>query len=240
MLLAIDSSSDDVGIALLEGASVRGELICRVGRDNTARLVPAIGELLGLAGAGMADVAALAVATGPGSFNGLRAGLAVAKGLAVARGLPLVGVSTFEVTAAPFLTAGRPTCALVVAGRGRWHAALYLGATATEPTIWSALPIAELLGRLEPGTLLVGEIEAAGIDPDTLARRGMHVPEPPVAARRRPSVLGELGRRRLAAGHDDGATLQPIYLGHSPVRSRVERPAAVGAAADGPGGEACT
>src|SRR5262245_51453938 len=84
MLLAIDSSTDQVGVALLDGESLRGELAWTAGRAHTTTLLPAIAALLELAGATRADLSAVGVATGPGSFNGLRAGLAVAKGCCLA------------------------------------------------------------------------------------------------------------------------------------------------------------
>ena len=71
------------------------------------------------------DIGALAVAIGPGSFTGVRCGLAIAKGIATARSLPLIGVTAFDIIAAAQPDRRVPVYALVEAGRGRVAACRY-------------------------------------------------------------------------------------------------------------------
>lgn len=220
MLLAIDSSTEQVGLALLDGDSLRAELLWQVGREHTSRLLPGVDAMLALLGVGVEAISAVAVATGPGSFNGLRAGLAVAKGLCLARRLPLAGVSTLDITAAPHLAPGRPTAALVSVGRGRYALGRYPGAALSEVEIAGPLTAAGCGERLVPGTLVAGETATAAAALLAAAPAGVTV-LPAVLGRRRAAVLAWLAASRLAAGDaDDITTLEPYYLGESPVRRR--------------------
>jgi tRNA threonylcarbamoyl adenosine modification protein YeaZ len=109
LVLVLDTSSARTGIAVLEGGEPRGELVVESGR--TLRLP----ELVG----GLVDVhrlSAVAVATGPGSFTGLRAGASYAVGLALGLGLELLGLPTLELAAARAYESAR---GLAEAGRGR-------------------------------------------------------------------------------------------------------------------------
>src|SRR5690606_17578892 len=82
---------------------------------------PAIQRLLLRCEASVEDLSALAVSIGPGSYTGLRIGVALAKGLAAARNLPLVGITTLDTLAAgqPYLSSNHGLIVVVQAGRGR-------------------------------------------------------------------------------------------------------------------------
>lgn len=110
MLLAIDTSSARSGLALVDGDRVIAESVRPAGREfdvaaEVARLVPDLG-----------DVSAVLVALGPGSFTGLRQGIAFGVGLALSLGVPLFGVGTLDLAAA---RAREPAVAVSEAGRGR-------------------------------------------------------------------------------------------------------------------------
>lgn len=94
------------------------------GRDQAARLLPAIGEVLERAGVARHEIDLIAVTIGPGSFTGVRVGLAAARGLAVGLGVPLAGVSTTSVLLAQALPAGRLAVAAVDTHLGDWFCAL--------------------------------------------------------------------------------------------------------------------
>jgi len=98
-LLAIDTADRTVGIALLVDGQVVAEYVETSAYRHSVRLFSLIDEALRGAGLTRGDLGAVAVTTGPGSFTGLRVGLATAKGLAFALGLPIVGVSTLEALA---------------------------------------------------------------------------------------------------------------------------------------------
>ena len=120
MLLAIDTSTAQIGLALYDGTSVPGEFVWHSGLHHTEELAPALAELLRRVGIKMDAVTALGVALGPGSFTSLRVGLAFVKGLVLARHIPIVGIPTLDIVAAagPAFTT-KPLAAVVQAGRGR-------------------------------------------------------------------------------------------------------------------------
>ena len=117
-LLAIDSSTDQAGIALFDGQRL-AELSWIAGRTQTTSLLSEVDHLLKLQGVTLKDIAAIAVATGPGAFSGLRVGFGIAKGLSLARGIPLIGVPTLDATAYFWSIQESPVVAVVQAGRGR-------------------------------------------------------------------------------------------------------------------------
>ena len=94
---------------------------------GTQPLVPMMDRALAEAGASLDDIALLACAIGPGSFTGLRVGLATLKGIAMARDLPLVGVSTLRAVAASVQTDAEMIAAIQDAKKGEVYAALFSG-----------------------------------------------------------------------------------------------------------------
>src|SRR5262245_14671115 len=131
-LLAIDSSSEQASVCLSDGTCL-AEVTWLAGRDQTATLLAEIDRLFSLMHTGVADLAAVAVAVGPGMFNGLRVGMSVAKGFVLGLDTPLIGVSTLDVAAHPFAGLGLPVLAVVAAGRGRIVWAEYRGTRQTAP-----------------------------------------------------------------------------------------------------------
>jgi hypothetical protein len=110
MILVIDTSAAMSGIALLDGDSVHSELVMPSGRDfdvatHLAALAPDLSRL-----------SAVMVGLGPGSFTGLRQGIAFGVGLAISLAIPLLGIGSLELTAARSLV---PALAVTEAGRGR-------------------------------------------------------------------------------------------------------------------------
>ncbi len=102
MLLAIDTATHYASVALHDGSRLLAEHTWLANQAHTRSLLPTVQNLLKEALVGMESLTAVAVALGPGSFNGLRVGLSSAKGLAIARGLPLAGASTLELLAAEY------------------------------------------------------------------------------------------------------------------------------------------
>src|SRR5438105_5083190 len=165
IVLALDSSADSVAVAVLRDDEPLAERSWRTPRP-TGRGGPQ-GGLLGVADATLADarvapaaVEIVAVATGPGSFNGIRAGIAVAEGLALALDVPAVGVPTLDALAYQHVGRARVVCAILPAGRGEDYGASYTGTW----TDWRrrddyaiAAP-ADLLGALPPDALLCGHV----------------------------------------------------------------------------------
>jgi tRNA threonylcarbamoyladenosine biosynthesis protein TsaB len=162
----------------------------------------------------VSHLSGVAVARGPGSFTGLRVGLAVAKGLALSQGLPLIGISTLDVLAAAQGRSRQTLYAVLQAGRGRIAVAAYRWRkdawhSREEPRLstWG-----DLAKEITSTTLFCGEIDPAGAD--ALAALGDLAVVLPAAARlRRAGYLAELAWQRLNKGEsDDPATLVPLYL----------------------------
>jgi len=125
MLLAVDTSTAQVGLALYDGAQVIGEYAWRSSQRHTVELAPAISELLTRCGLTMEDVRALGVALGPGSFTSLRVGLSLVKGLALSLHLPLIGIPTLDILASAQPASKLPLAVLIQAGRGRYALGWY-------------------------------------------------------------------------------------------------------------------
>ena len=215
MLLAIDTSTRTVGIAVYDGIQVLSECIWASQDYHTIELAPAIAETLSRARHPIQDIKLLAVATGPGSFTGLRIGLAVAKGIALAGHLPIIGIPTLDIVAeSQPISEGVPLAAVLQAGRGRLAVGWY---TASEG-YWQLKPPIEIMDALkltrlidEP-TLVCGELSEE--QQRTLARKYKNVIlASPAHSIRRPSLLAELAWKRWQTGDvDDPATLSPTYL----------------------------
>ena len=184
-------------------------------QPHSVELSPAIQQALTRGGYTIADVEAIGLAIGPGSYTGLRIGAAVAKGLALSRHVPLVGVSTFDILAAAIPMAPDKQLAVALsAGRGRlavgWYRAL--GET-WQPSDEPALLTPEALSsQLNQPTLVCGELNEE--TRRLLGRKRVNVQlATPAHSLRRPSFLAELAWARWQAGQtDDPAKLAPVYL----------------------------
>ncbi len=214
MLVAIDTATGYASLALHDGFQVRVEHTWESPRRHTVELLPRLVAALEQLGIGAERLSGVAVTRGPGSFTGLRVGLAVAKGLALARRLPLVGVPTLDVVAAAQGRDRRPLCAILQAGRRRicvatyrWRDGEWRAREAPRLATWSSL----VEGTTTP-TLFCGEVDQGGAD--LLAALGELATLLPAATRlRRAGFLAEVAWRRLNRGEtDDPTTLTPIYL----------------------------
>ncbi|HEY75171.1 MAG TPA: tRNA (adenosine(37)-N6)-threonylcarbamoyltransferase complex dimerization subunit type 1 TsaB [Thermoflexia bacterium] len=216
MLLAIDTATRTASLALHDGSRIRYEATWEAGRRHTVQLAPRLSAALEDLGAGTEDLTGVAVATGPGSFTGLRVGMAMAKGLAMACNLPLVGVPTLDIVAAAQGRDRRPLLAVLQAGRGRICVATYRWRNGWQRrdgprlTTWDAL-----VGTVTRSTLFCGEVDERGME--ALERLGdLATVLPPAHCLRRAGFLAELAWDRIRRGEtDDPATLAPIYL-HGP------------------------
>lgn len=214
MLLAVDTSTKQMGLALYDGAQVIGELLWHSRHYHTVELAPAVADLLTRSGLKMDAIQALGVALGPGSFTSLRVGLAFVKGLALARHLPIISVPTLDVVAAAQEIRGLPLAAVLQAGRGRlalmWYEADENGWNSKGlSTVTTADELAESIHK---PTIVCGELTAD--ERQRLARKRVNVLlASPSACVRRPAILAELAWERWQAGaQDDAASLAPIYL----------------------------
>ncbi len=118
-LLAIDTSSGSCSAALWEKGSILAESFSAMDRGQSEAILPMVLAVLERAGCSFADLDAIAVTRGPGSFTGVRIGLAAARGLALACGKPILGLSAFEVLAQRLRAeqSGLPGLIIIESGR---------------------------------------------------------------------------------------------------------------------------
>ncbi|MDR0293632.1 MAG: tRNA (adenosine(37)-N6)-threonylcarbamoyltransferase complex dimerization subunit type 1 TsaB [Oscillospiraceae bacterium] len=125
MLLAIDASSVTASAALARGGVLVSESFISNGLTHSQTLAPLIGAALKNAGASPSDVTRVAVTNGPGSFTGLRIGVATALGFAGALGIPCAGVSSLMAAAYGALEYEGTVCAAMDARRGQLYCAMF-------------------------------------------------------------------------------------------------------------------
>ncbi len=213
MLLAIDTSTAQVGLALYDGNQIHAEMMWTTHRHHTTQLPPAIVDLLARSNIKMESLTALGVAIGPGSFTSLRVGLSLAKGIALARHLPILGIPTLDIIAAAQAPAPYPLIAVIQAGRKRLAVGEYENAEGG----WKprgeirGATVDELAEQLHGQVLLAGELSAE--ERTRLVRKKNILLAPPIHSARRPSILADLAWKRLQNNEcDDAAALAPIYL----------------------------
>jgi tRNA threonylcarbamoyladenosine biosynthesis protein TsaB len=194
MIAAIDSSSTDQSVALADTAGQSlGATAWTAERGQGSELLPRLLELLDRRRASLHDVTGVAVAIGPGSFTGLRVGLALAKGLAVGLSVPIVGIRSMDAWLAAVPDA---EAALSRAGAAE---AYIQGRGESEP-------------RIVPFTALAPEaLNRRLVAPRDLALAlGLTRSEPPGSAA---GAVARLAAERIAAGtEDDLARLEPVYV----------------------------
>jgi tRNA threonylcarbamoyladenosine biosynthesis protein TsaB len=127
LLLALDTSTRQASIALCDEQTLYGEYTWQIGNSHSVELLERIQRLVEVdCGSSLQAIDGVTVATGPGSFNGVRVAVATAKAFAFALQKPLVGVSTLEIIAAQQDKWRGPVCAILEAGRSELYAACYL------------------------------------------------------------------------------------------------------------------
>jgi tRNA threonylcarbamoyladenosine biosynthesis protein TsaB len=126
LLLALDTSTHQASVALVLADQLLGEYTWYVGNNHSVELLDRVSRLLSECGTVMQDIDGVAVATGPGSFNGIRVAVATAKALAFGLQKPLVGVSTLDVIAAEQRQWHGPICSILEAGRSELYTACYV------------------------------------------------------------------------------------------------------------------
>ncbi|MEX2162087.1 MAG: tRNA (adenosine(37)-N6)-threonylcarbamoyltransferase complex dimerization subunit type 1 TsaB [Anaerolineales bacterium] len=213
-LLAIDSSTRSSGLALYDGIRVRYEGTW-TGQDyHGVDLAPAIQQALDQTGIKANELKAVAVAIGPGSYTGLRIGLALAKGLAFSNRLNLLAVPSLDIAAAGQPVQALPLIAVLQAGRGR----LAVGRYKVKKDRWQAdgqpalMTAEQLVESINHPTLICGELEEE--DRGVLGRKYKNAMlQSPAWSLRRPAILAELAWARWQAGDmDEAKGLVPIYL----------------------------
>ena len=206
-VLAFDCAVSGLGVAIVrDGVRLAG--LSEGGRDQAARLLPAIEAVLVEAAIDRQALTLIAVTIGPGSFTGVRVGLAAARGLAVGLAVPLAGITTTAVLLAQARSRDRLVIAAIDSRLGDWFCAI--GEADAAPFVSSARDLAVRIADrpcLVVGTgvkMLVDELVAAGVD----AIADEEVPDPVTLARLATGAGVEAWRGRNA---EEGLP-RPLYL----------------------------
>lgn len=215
LVLAVDTTSAHGSMALLDADALRGVLAFRTAHPRHAEsLLPSMDYLLAQVGVELHDVEGFAVAVGPGSFTGLRIGIAAVEGLAYSLERPVVGVSALEATAFRYRHRRGMLAAALEAYRGEVYGASYRSdgeriEPASEPT---CLPPTDFLDSLpEPPELIAGSatvryhdvLEAHLPDTVTIAEPSLFIAE----------EIARLGAAELGAGkHAPLGGLDALYI----------------------------
>jgi len=224
-LLAVESATLSGGVALLDRDRLLGEITLNIAITHSERLMSAVDRLLTDCGLAPADLDGLAVSVGPGSFTGLRVGIATVKALAMALDLPVAAVPTLDALASRLPFADAPVCPILDARKGEVYLSLYRWRDGGMVREWDylALPPELAAARLDTPVILQGDgIEACR---PWLERLGAEARVAP-AAQRMPSAasVAVLGRAVLSAGEGIGAdSLAPLYLRPSEAELKARR-----------------
>ncbi len=215
MQIAIDTSTNTAGLALVQDGEILAELTWRCEQNHTTQLLPHLDHLLRQTGLKMQSADCIIVARGPGSYNGLRVGVSTAKGLAFSLDSPIIGISTIEAEAWQHAETGLPVCPIFNAGREEIATATYemMDGEWRQLAAERLTTVDSLCSEIAARTLFCGEFvpSVAGKLREKLGDKA--VMPSPASRLRRAAFLAELGLKRFQAGdYDDVATLQPFYF----------------------------
>ena len=227
LILAFETSAKAASVALLEDNKLLGESYQNTGLTHSQTLMVMAEDLLTQCGKTVADLTAVAVAEGPGSFTGVRIGVAAAKGLSWGRNIPCYGISTLEAMAISLGVYEGHVCACMDARRNQVYNALFLAekGALTRVSEDRAIALADLkteLEHLDGPIYLVGD--GAALTHRTLSDLELILP-PEWKQHQRAVGVGLAALAAIARGETgDGAALTPNYLRLSQAeRERLEK-----------------
>lgn len=210
MILGIESSAISAGCALCGGGKIIAEEFLNTSHTHSETLMPMIASCLKSAGVELSDVEKIAVSAGPGSFTGLRIGIATAKGLAMGAEKPVCAVSTLEAAAYNFVGIDGVICACMDARRKQVYNALFRSENGVITRLCEdrAISLEELSGELSAfgeKIFIVGD--GAKLTDDFT--EGKYTLSPPLLRYQRGSGVCFAAENAPAV---DAASLMPKYL----------------------------
>ncbi|MCG0278761.1 MAG: tRNA (adenosine(37)-N6)-threonylcarbamoyltransferase complex dimerization subunit type 1 TsaB [Thermanaeromonas sp.] len=217
LVLGLETSTAAASVALVDGDGLLGEMFFNTGRHVSRQILSLISLLLKQTGVEFEDLEGIAVALGPGSFTGLRVGVATAKALSHASGKPLAGVPTLDALALNAAGVTGLICPVVVARREEVYTALYrwqegrlcrlIPYQAVTPASW----VGYLASYNEPVYFLGDGVQPFEESWESLKEKAVFLP--PENSFPRAAHIARLGRERLSRGErDDIFQLKPLYL----------------------------
>ncbi len=216
MILAIETATPHGSVALVEDGVIEAEIVLPAGRQGSETLLSAVAGMLEARGVAPAGISCVAVSAGPGSFTGLRVGMAAAKGYCFGWGRPIALVPTLEALASRFPEERRVLCPVLDARKKEVYAALFRreGGSLLRLSPDLAVPPAALIDRLPEGEIVFCGDGLKSYGPmllDRLGERATFVEGPeglPSAG-----TVGVLGERiLLRGGSSDPRSAVPVYV----------------------------
>ena len=219
-ILALDTATMVSSVAIASPDKLLAEVTLQTKLTHSEVLMPHVQQVLAMANIKKTELDAIAVSVGPGSFTGLRIGLAAAKSMAYALGIPLVGVSTLEAMAWHYPVPGIYTLCVLDAQKGDVYAGLYSwqqeAVHLVKPV--EVLPFAEVIDfcqNLDLPVVIIGDIAQKKQALIRAAGSNIIAAQPHMIMPRAANVA-MLAQQKLAAGRtDEVMTLEPLYIRRS-------------------------
>lgn len=229
LILAFETSAKAASVALLEDGKLLGESYQNTGLTHSQTLMVMAENLLAQCGKTVEDVTAVAVAAGPGSFTGVRIGVAAAKGFAWGREIPCYGVSTLEAMALSLGAYQGYVCPCMDARRNQvYNSVFYVNQGSlnriSEDRAISLAELGEELKKMKEPIFLVGDGSILCYNTLSESVPGLVLPEEH-RMHQRASGVALAAAKQIAAGEiGDANALTPNYLRLSQAeRERAER-----------------
>ena len=216
-VLAIDTSTDQLGVALVDQTRVLASYELLAERPHATELPHAVQRVLRAAGQSLDALDGIAIDVGPGSFTGLRIGLAFVKALVFRTNKPLIGVSSLDVLAAHVPFTAHRICPILDAKQRKVYTTLYqfLDGRLKKLSDYHLFTLDEFLATLDQEGMMVFLGDGVALYRERLTQQLGHraIFAPPEYWWPRAATLGRLGLERLHHGQrDDPRTLVPMYL----------------------------
>lgn len=219
-ILAIDTATVVSSVAVAEENKLLAEITIQTKMTHSETLLPHVEQVLAIAGVAKKDLQAVAVSIGPGSFTGLRIGLATAKAIAYGLGIPVIGVPTAEALAWHYPIAEVAIMPFIDAQKNNVYAAIYYWAAGqcqevVPIQVYSLEEALALAGQQDRRVLAVGDIAARKLAtreelPTNVQVGPAHLLMP------RAANVAMAGWQRLQAGQVDSVMdLEPVYIRRS-------------------------
>lgn len=221
LILAVDSATPAAGAALSDGEKIIAEYSYNFKRVHSKNLMPLIDKCLQDYGCALKDLDAIAVTSGPGSFTGIRIGMATVKGLSLGSGVPIISISTLEAIAYNLVLSNYLVCPVLNARKNEVYTAAYDVSGVKPNILWGPAACApeSLMHEIRkiaasyPGIVFLGDGFKPYADIFRAALGSQLVEVPPHLMLPRAGNIAVLAAAKLKEGMVENAhTIRPYYL----------------------------
>ncbi len=236
LILAIDTATMVSSVAVADEKKLLAELTVQTRLTHSETLLPHIQQVLQMAGVEKKQLSAVAISLGPGSFTGLRIGLAAAKAIAYGLNIPIIGISTTEALAWHYPVPGVKIVPFIDAQKGNVYSAVYSwqgdGFQEESPVqVYSLAEALELCGNQQGAVMAVGDMVQKKLVGREDLPANLQIP-PSHMVMPRAANVAMAGVKRLIAGETDSVmNLEPVYIRRSEAEVLWEKRQAAQAAA---------